>query len=107
MDLQPTTPIGSVLDLVGPGAIHILPQAQDRPATLTSPFTETGVASYMPQLMDYATVNPAATIPGRININQCSADGARRHSRHDVRYRRARSSPSARSIRPAPTRPPL
>jgi len=23
--------------------------------------------------MEYATVNPAATIPGRININQCSA----------------------------------
>ena len=32
-----------------------------------------GVATYLPQLMDYCTVNPAATIPGRININQCSA----------------------------------
>ena len=29
--------------------------------------------AYLPQLMDYVTVNPAATIPGRININQASA----------------------------------
>ena len=31
------------------------------------------MAGYLPQLMDYVTVNPAATIPGRININQASA----------------------------------
>ena len=28
------------------------------------------MATYLPQLMDYVTVNPAATIPGRINVNQ-------------------------------------
>jgi DNA uptake protein ComE-like DNA-binding protein len=29
--------------------------------------------AYMAQLMDYVTVNPAATVPGRININQAPA----------------------------------
>jgi hypothetical protein len=77
MDLEPTTPIGSLLDLVGAQVQYTFAQSAGAtgaatPTTLTSPFTETGVASYMQQLMDYATVNPAATIPGRININQCS-----------------------------------
>jgi Type II secretion system (T2SS), protein K len=78
MDLQPTTPIGSVLDLVGARVQYTFQQSTNTtgvqaPTTLESPFTETGVATYMAQLMDYVTVNPAATIPGRININQCPA----------------------------------
>jgi hypothetical protein len=72
MDLPAATPIGGILDLIG---TQVQYQFQGAPAAtpLTSPFAETGLASYLPQLMDYVTVNPAATIPGRININQCSA----------------------------------
>lgn len=78
MDLQPSTPIGSLLDLVGAQVQYTFQQpigttAAPTSTTLNSPFTDTGLAAYLPQLMDYATVNPAATIPGRININQCSA----------------------------------
>jgi len=72
MDLQPSTPIGSILDLVGAQVQYTFSGAQTA-TTLTSPFTATGLASFLPQLMDYCTVNPAATIPGRVNINQCSA----------------------------------
>jgi hypothetical protein len=72
MDLQPSTPIGGVLDLIGAQVQYTFVGAP-APTTLTSPFTETGMASYLSQLMDYVTVNPSETIPGRININQCSA----------------------------------
>jgi hypothetical protein len=72
MDLQAQTTIGSVLDLVG-AQVQYTFQGAMAPATLASPFADGAYASYMPQLMDYVTVNPAATIPGRININQCSA----------------------------------
>ena len=72
MDLQPqTTDRQRPRSGRGAGAIHILGGSGGK-STLNSPFTEADVASYLPQLMDYATVNPAATIPGRININQCS-----------------------------------
>jgi hypothetical protein len=77
MDLQPTTPIAQILDLIGAQVQYTFVQPTGvtggAPTTLTSPFAETGVASYLPKLMDYVTVNPAATVPGRININQCSA----------------------------------
>lgn len=72
MDLQPSTPIGGILDLIGAQVQYTFVGAQAA-TTLNSPFTTTGLAAYLPQLMDYCTVNPAATIPGRININQCSA----------------------------------
>jgi Type II secretion system (T2SS), protein K len=71
MDLPAKTPIGGVLDLIGAQVEYTFQGAQ-APSTLTSPFTETGLASFLSQLMDYVTVNPAATIPGRINVNQCS-----------------------------------
>jgi type II secretory pathway component PulK len=71
MDLQPQTTIGSVLDLVG-AQVQYTFQGGMGPSTLASPFADGAYASYLPQLMDYVTVNPAATIPGRININQCS-----------------------------------
>jgi type II secretory pathway component PulK len=78
MDLQPTTPIASILDLIGAQVQYTFQQptgtaAIAAPTTLNSPFTTTGMAGYIQQLMDYATVNPAATIPGRININQAPA----------------------------------
>jgi type II secretory pathway component PulK len=78
MDLEPTTPIASILDLIGAQVQYTFQQPANSstiaaPATLNSPFTTTGMAGYIDQLMDYATVNPAATIPGRININQAPA----------------------------------
>jgi len=72
MTLPAQTPIGSVLDLVG-AQVQYTYQGAAAPTTLTSPFAEGAYATYISQLMDYATVNPSATIPGRININQCSA----------------------------------
>jgi len=72
MDLQAQTPIGGILDLIG-AQVQYTFQGAPAPSTLNSPFTPDGLATYLPQLMDYCTVNPAATIPGRININQCSA----------------------------------
>ncbi len=72
MELPATTPIGSVLELVGAQVQYTFAGGM-APTTLTSPFTEAAYTTYLSQLMDYVTVNPAATIPGRININQCSA----------------------------------
>jgi hypothetical protein len=72
MDLQAQTTIGSVLDLVGANVQYTF-QGATTQSTLVSPFADGAYASYLPQLMDYVTVNPAATIPGRININQCSS----------------------------------
>ena len=71
MDLPAKTPIGSILDLVGARVEYTFQGAQGT-TTLESPFTEIGIGADLPQLMDYLTVNPAQTIPGRININQCS-----------------------------------
>ena len=71
MDFQAKTPIGSILDLVG-ARVQYTFQGAPAATTLESPFTELDIAGFLPQLMDYVTVNPAQTIPGRININQCS-----------------------------------
>jgi DNA uptake protein ComE-like DNA-binding protein len=71
MDFQAKTPIGSILDLVG-ARVQYTFQGAPAATTLESPFTELDIGSFLPQLMDYVTVNPAQTIPGRININQCS-----------------------------------
>ena len=71
MDLQPKTPIGSILDLIG-AQVQYSFVGGTGPTTLNSPFTEQNVGNYLPQLMDYVTVNPAATVPGRINVNQAS-----------------------------------
>ena len=71
MDYKAKTPIGQVLDLVGAQVSYTF--AGDMQSTrLASPFAdELGAMNvYMPQLMDHVTVNPAGTIPGRININQ-------------------------------------
>jgi hypothetical protein len=72
MTLPATATIGGVLDLIGTSVQYTF-QGSPGATTLASPFTETNMSSYIMQLMDYVTVNPAATIPGRININQCSA----------------------------------
>ena len=73
MDLKAKTPIGQVLDLVGAQVRYTF--AGDMQSTvIASPFgSELGAMNvYMPLLMDHVTVNPAGTIPGRININQAS-----------------------------------
>ncbi len=72
MEQQPATPIGTILDLIGAEVEYTFSGAPG-PQRLTSPFVATAVGTYLPQLMDYVTVNPSATIPGRININQCSS----------------------------------
>jgi hypothetical protein len=71
MELPAKTPIGAILDLVG-ARVEYTFQGNPTATPLESPFPETGLVAYLPQLMDYVTVNPAATIPGRININQCT-----------------------------------
>jgi hypothetical protein len=71
---QAKTPIGQVLDLVGSNVRHTF-QGDDTTSIVASPFGAGlgEMAAYMPILMDNVTVNPAPTIPGRININQASA----------------------------------
>jgi hypothetical protein len=77
MDLQPTTPIAQILDLVDARVQYTFQTGAGggvaQPTTLNSPFTSAAAATYLSQLMDYTTVNPAATIPGRIAINQAPA----------------------------------
>lgn len=74
MDLKPKAPIGQVLDLVGARVSYRFAGATQS-TTLVSPFEDAlgAMNVYMPELMDHVTVNPAGTIPGRININQASA----------------------------------
>ncbi len=71
MTLQAKTPIGQVLDLVDAQVRYTFSGSQQA-TTLASPFTSdlASMAVYMPTLMDNVSVNPAGTIPGRININQ-------------------------------------
>src|SRR5262245_14518963 len=59
MDFQPTTPIGSILDLIGAEVEYTFTDAPTA-TRMTSPFASTGFVSYLPQLMDYVTVNPSA-----------------------------------------------
>ncbi|MGW8257090.1 MAG: hypothetical protein ACWGMZ_06370, partial [Thermoguttaceae bacterium] len=61
----------SVLDLIG-AKVRIEGDKNKQPEILDSPFSNSigEMNSYLPSLMDCTTVNPAAVIPGRININQ-------------------------------------
>jgi hypothetical protein len=77
LTLPATSPIAQILSLVGAQVQYTTTDANGTSTVvlLKSPFGA-GVgemASYLPKLMDYCTVNPAATIPGRININQAPA----------------------------------
>jgi hypothetical protein len=73
MDFKAKTPISQVLDLIG-AKVQYTFDGDDSSTILASPFTDDlgGLNTTLPQLMDYVTINPAATIPGRININQAS-----------------------------------
>jgi hypothetical protein len=71
--------ITQILDLVGVGVRMQIPppegtSGQPKQVLVKGPFPdEPGAATtYLPLLMDHVTVNPATTIPGRININQAS-----------------------------------
>jgi type II secretory pathway component PulK len=72
MNYQAQFPITQVLDLIGAQVQYMAP-GSSTPIVVASPLTELTMNTYMSQLMDFVTVNPAATIPGRININQASA----------------------------------
>jgi Type II secretion system (T2SS), protein K len=71
MDYMPQFPIPQILSLVDAQVQYTFDGAS-APVTLRSPFQTATLSTTLPQLMDYVTVNPAATIPGRININQAS-----------------------------------
>lgn len=74
MSLQARFPISQVLDLIGSN-VRYTPTGSSTPIIITSPFKQDvgSMVAYMPILMDAVTVNPATTIPGRINVNQASA----------------------------------
>ncbi len=63
------TKLNQVIDLIGK-KVEIEIDGEQR--VLASPFVDgpAAMALYLPTLMDNVTVNPAPTIPGRININQ-------------------------------------
>lgn len=65
------TKLTSVLDLVD-ARVHVTFPGQTQPQWLVNPFASEPQAmqSYMAVLLDRTTVSTAATIPGRININQ-------------------------------------
>jgi hypothetical protein len=71
MNFRAKTPIAQVLDLVG-AKVQYTFEGDSQATILDSPFSDQigAMIVYMPTLMDHVTVNPAGTIPGRINVNQ-------------------------------------
>ncbi len=64
--------LSTVLDLIGVRT-QIPPLAEDgEPVVLEAAFKDepTEMAQYLPKLLDYAAVNTAELIPGRLNVNQ-------------------------------------
>ncbi len=68
---QGKTKLTQVLDLIGK-KVQINNGGDDKPTVVAAAFPNDPVsmAVYLPVLMDNTTINPAKTIPGRININQ-------------------------------------
>lgn len=66
--------ISTVLDLVG-AKVQVRFQGEQNQVILASPIQEDPISMGVnfPLLMDNVTVNPAQSIPGRINLNQASA----------------------------------
>jgi DNA uptake protein ComE-like DNA-binding protein len=66
---QPKGTLAQVLDLIGK---QVQFSANGQQVRVNSPFEDNPVAMalYLPQLMENCTVSDAATIPGRVNINQ-------------------------------------
>lgn len=73
-NLQAKANLSQVLDLVD-AVTQVKFAGLSQGMMVQSPFTsQIGAMNvYMPQLMDYVTVNPSPTVPGRININQAPA----------------------------------
>jgi hypothetical protein len=68
-------PLTQVLDLCD-ARIRVTNTATGQSMVIQSPFDSSlggGMQIWLPKLMDTCTINPAVTIPGRININQASA----------------------------------
>jgi type II secretory pathway component PulK len=73
-NLKSKTNFTQVLDLID-AQTQVKFSGEDRAVVVQSPF-KSGLGpmnAYMAQLMDYVTINPATTVPGRININQAPA----------------------------------
>lgn len=88
-DTEAKVPLSTILDLIGDSGVMV-PQepgggqssnsggrggpAAGQTVQLRSPFPNGpfAMATYLPKLMENLSVNPDATIPGRINVNQCS-----------------------------------
>lgn len=73
-NLQSKTNFTQALDLVG-AMTQVKFAGEPRAIVVEGPFKSDVIAMnvYMATLMDYVTVNPAASVPGRININQAPA----------------------------------
>lgn len=71
---QPRTTLQTVLDLIG-ARVRIQFRGDTEPTLLDPVFPDDPIrmSVYLPVLMDHLAVNASPTIPGRININQCSA----------------------------------
>ena len=65
-----TTTLTQVLDLIGK-KVQVQLDGDDETTVIRSPFEDSIIAMnfYLPILLDQATINPADTIPGRLNIN--------------------------------------
>lgn len=66
---QGGTRITSVLELIDT-KVQVQFVGSDEPTVLAPAFPLVSAESFLPNLMDNVTINPAATIPGRININR-------------------------------------
>ncbi len=68
------TKITQLLDLIG-AKIQVTFTGTSSPTVIESPMSKEigAMGLYLPVLMDKVTINEAATIPGRVNINQASA----------------------------------
>lgn len=68
------TQLSQVLDLIG-AKTQCRFQGDNQATVIDSPFGSelVAMAIYLDKLLDHTTINPALTIPGRININQAPA----------------------------------
>lgn len=68
--LPGNTMLASPLDLVG-CKVQVSFQGDQQPSVINSPFDPTPqvMLGYVPMLLDYLTIVPSTTVPGRININ--------------------------------------
>jgi DNA uptake protein ComE-like DNA-binding protein len=68
---SPKNKVQTVLELIGQRA-QVTPTGAKEPTILETPFPADPLSMnlYLPALLDWITVNPQATIPARININE-------------------------------------